>query len=56
MLVRFPPVTRIFLKRYLKINWTGDGIKGGSDADYLVKKKHIYENILIEARGNVQNV
>jgi len=38
MRVWFAPVTRIFLKRYLKINWTGDGIKGGSDTDCLVKK------------------
>jgi len=29
----------IFLKRYLKINCTGDGIKGGLDADCLVKKR-----------------
>jgi len=38
MRVWFPLVTLIILKRYLKINRSGDGIKGGSDADCLVKK------------------
>ena len=38
MRVWFPLVTLIILKRYLKINRSGDGIKGSSDAVCLVKK------------------
>jgi hypothetical protein len=37
--LRPPAITHVFLKRYLKINSTGDGIKCVSDADYVVKIK-----------------
>ena len=49
-------VTFIFLKRHLKINRTGDGGDSSSDADWLVKKDHGYENIQIETRGGSQIV